>query len=59
MDDTVVPKVFFVDDNTGIPIGQATLTLMLEDKSKVVPGWDLSPGAPSSSTVLQTVLTTT
>lgn len=56
MDDTVVPKVFFVDDNTGIPIGQATLTLMLEDKSKVVPGWDLSPGAPSSSTVLQTVL---
>lgn len=56
MDETPVPKIFFVDDQTGIPIGVATLTLMLEAKSKVIVGWNLSPGPASSSTVLETVL---
>lgn len=56
IDDTPIPKVFFMDDETGIPIGQATMTLMLEQKSKVIPGWDISPGAPSSATMLKTVL---
>lgn len=56
IDDTPVPKVFFVDGETGIPIGDAVMTLMLEDKSRVVPGWDLSPGAGSTATLLRTVL---
>jgi len=56
MDDTPVPKAFFVDDETGIPVGQATLTCMLEHKSRVVVGWDLSAGGPSSATMLKTVL---
>jgi hypothetical protein len=56
MDSTPVPKAFFVDDATSIPIGAATMTLMLEHRSKVVPGWDLCPGACNSSAVLRTVL---
>ena len=56
MDDTPVPKAFFVDDETGIAIGQCTMTCMLEHKSRVLVGWDLSPGAPSSATMLKTVL---
>lgn len=56
IDDSPVDKVFFVDGRTGIPIGLATITLMLEQKHRVVPGWDLTPGAPSSSSVMRTVL---
>lgn len=56
IDDTPVPKTFFVDGETGIPIGDAVMTLMLEDKSRVIPGWDLSPGAGSTATLLRTVL---
>lgn len=56
MDSSPVPKAFFVDDQTGIPIGLCTMTLMTEHCSKVAPGWDLCPGAASSSSVLRTVL---
>lgn len=56
IDSTPVPKAFFVDDQTGIPIGLATMTLMTEHRSKAAPGWDLCPGAASSSSVLRTVL---
>ncbi|MGC5796584.1 hypothetical protein [Sphingomonas sp. NFX23] len=56
IDSTPVPKAFFVDDETGIPIGEATVTLLHEHRSKVVPGWDLCPGACNSSAVLRTVL---
>lgn len=56
IDSTPVPKTFFVDDATGIPIGAATLTLMLEHSTKVVPGWDLVAGACNSSSILRTVL---
>lgn len=56
IDSTPVKKAFFVDDVTGIPIGDATVTLMLEHGSKVVPGWDLCIGACNSSSILRTVL---
>ncbi len=56
IDSTPVNKPFFVDDVTGIPIGEATITLMEEHASKGVPGWDLCPGACTSSAILRTVL---
>lgn len=56
MDSTPVKKAFFVDDDTGIPIGLATMTLLSEHRSGAVYGWDLCAGACSSSAVLRTVL---
>ena len=56
IDDTPIPKAFFIDGRTGIPIGQSTMTLVLEQKTRVVPGWDLSPGPPSSSTAINAIL---
>lgn len=56
IDAKTIEKAFFVDDVTGIPIGLATMTLMTEHATKVVPGWDLCPGASNSSAILRTVL---
>ncbi len=56
IDAKTIEKAFFVDDVTGIPIGSATMTIMLEHASKVVPGWDLCAGASNSSAILRTVL---
>ncbi|KQN26049.1 hypothetical protein ASE86_07760, partial [Sphingomonas sp. Leaf33] len=56
MDSTEVPKAFFVDDDTGIPIGLATMTLLTEHRSSVVAGHDLCAGGCSSSAVMRTVL---
>ncbi|MEO7468778.1 MAG: hypothetical protein ABIV36_17320 [Sphingobium limneticum] len=56
MDDTPIPRIYFVDDDTGVPIGQCTFTALLEQSSGVVAGWHLNIGAASSSSVLQTVL---
>lgn len=56
IDDTPIPKVMFFDEEHGIPMGQCTLSLMLEHRSRVVPGWDIHPGAPSASTAINTVL---
>lgn len=56
IDEATVPKVLFVDDETGIPIGQATFSMMIADRSKVALGVNLSPGGPSASTIMKTVL---
>ena len=56
IDSSPVKKAFFVDDATGIPIGQSTFTVMLEGLSKAVLGWDLCAGACNSSSILRTVL---
>lgn len=56
IDDSPIPKVMFFDEDTGIPMGQCTLSLMLEQRSRVVPGWDIHPGAPSAATAIRTVL---
>ncbi len=56
IDETTVPKVFFVDDETGIPIGQVTISMMLENMSKTAAGWTLNPGGPSASSIMKTVL---
>lgn len=56
IDDTPIPKVMFFDEDHPIPMGQCTMSLMLEHRSRVVPGWDLHPGAPSASTAIRTVL---
>lgn len=56
MDSTPVPKLFFVDDDTGIPIGTVTMTLLSSLKYRVLLGWHLNPGACTSNAVLKTVL---
>ena len=56
IDETVVPNIFLVDKNSGIPMGSATLTLMVECCTKALTGWDLCPEAASSTTLLRTVL---
>ncbi|WP_404373752.1 hypothetical protein AB5I39_08630 [Sphingomonas sp. MMS24-J45] len=53
MDDTKVPAIFLVDDELGIPLGQATFTAVLEDVSKVILGWGLSWDEASSATALE------
>lgn len=56
MDDTPIPRIYFFDEETGINIGQCTLTLMIEALSRVIVGWHLNIGAASSSSVLNAVL---
>jgi putative transposase len=53
MDDTKVPAIFLVDDELGIPLGQATFTAVMEDVSKVLVGWGLSWDEASSATALE------
>lgn len=55
MDETPTPSVFLVDDDTGIGMGEATLTLMLECTTKALVGWDLCAEAASGATLLRTV----
>lgn len=54
MDDTPVPGLFLVDPENRIPLGQATLVLMIECVSKTLLGWDLSWTEPSAATALRT-----
>lgn len=56
MDDTPIPGLFLVDAENNIPLGSPTLHLIVDNKSKVIPGWDLSWDEPSAATVLRTVL---
>jgi transposase InsO family protein len=56
MDDTPVPNLFLVDANSGIPLGAATLTVLLDTVSRLATGWDLSWDHASTGTVLRTVL---
>jgi hypothetical protein len=56
IDDTPVPNLFLVDDDTSIPLGGATLTLMIDTVSRLLIGWDLSWEHASTNTVLRTVL---
>jgi putative transposase len=53
MDDTPVPTVFLVDDDLDIPLGQLTLTLILDSVCKTLPGWGLSWDKASSATALE------
>ncbi|NLS26814.1 hypothetical protein S2M10_18010 [Sphingomonas sp. S2M10] len=53
MDDTKIPALFLVDDELGIPLGQATLTIVMECVSKCIFGWGLSWDEPSSATALE------
>lgn len=55
IDETPVPYIFLVDDDTGIPMGTATLTLMIECAVKALVGWDLCAEAASGTTLLRTV----
>lgn len=54
MDDTRIPAIFLVDDEMGIPLGQATFTAMMESVSKCIIGWNLCWDEPSSATALET-----
>lgn len=52
LDDTKVPAIFLVDDELGIPLGQATYTGLLESVSKCIIGWGLGWDEASSATAL-------
>lgn len=54
-DETPVPNVFLVDDDTGIGMGSATMTLMAECSTTALVGWDLCAEAASSASLLRTV----
>lgn len=54
MDDTPAPAVFLVDDERGIPLGQATVSLLSEDVSTAIIGWQLGWDDASSATALET-----
>lgn len=54
-DETPVPYVFLVDDDTGIGMGPATMSLMVECSTKAIVGWDLCAEAASSASLLRTV----
>lgn len=54
MDDTPVPGIFLIDEVNRIPLGQATLTLLMESVSRVILGWVLGWEEASSATVLRT-----
>lgn len=55
IDETPVPALFLVDDETGIGMGPATLTLMIECSTRALVGWDLCAEAASASSLLRTV----
>jgi len=55
IDETPIPALFLVDDNTHIPMGTATLTLMVEVCTKALVGWDICPEAASSASLLRTI----
>lgn len=50
-----MPYVFLVDDDTGIGMGPATMSLMVECSTKAIVGWDLCAEAASSASLLRTV----
>ncbi|WP_206240469.1 hypothetical protein [Novosphingobium terrae] len=56
LDDTPIPRLYFFDDETGIPVGQCTMTLLSEDDTGLLGGWNFNIGPASSSSVLRTVL---
>jgi len=55
MDETPVPSLFLVDDETAIGMGPATLTLMVECSTRALVGWDLCAEAASAASLLRTV----
>lgn len=55
LDETPVPTLFLVDDNTHIPMGTATATYMVEACTKALVGWDICPEAASSASLLRTI----
>ena len=52
-DETPVPNVFLVDDDTGIGMGSATMSLMAECSTTALVGWDLCAEAASTGTALR------
>jgi hypothetical protein len=57
IDETPIPEVFFVDADTGgLPIGQCTMTVLREGAAGALAGWDLCAGAPTSSSIMRTIL---
>lgn len=56
IDETPVPALFLVDDETNIPMGTATATYMVEACTKALVGWDLCPEAASSASLLRTII---
>ena len=53
MDDTKVPTIFLVDDELGIPLGQAVFTAVMESVTKCLWGWGLGWDEASSATALE------
>lgn len=55
IDDTPVNAWFLVDEETGIGMGTAVLTLMIENTTGAYVGWDLTGEHASSNSFLRTV----
>lgn len=56
IDDTPVPNLFLMDSVTGLPLGGATATVLIDVCSRLAMGADLSWEKANTNTVLRTIL---
>lgn len=56
IDDTPVPNLFLMCGVTGLPLGGATGTVLIDVCSRIIPGSDLSWEKANTNTVLRTIL---
>lgn len=56
IDDTPVPNLFLMCGVTGLPLGGATATVIIDVCSRLIPGSDLSWEKANTNTVLRTIL---
>ena len=55
-DDTPLPGLFCIDAEREVPVGQPTLTLIVDYFSRCILGWHLTYSAPSQWTAAQAIL---
>ncbi len=56
IDDTPVPNLFLMCGVTGLPLGGATATVLIDVCSRIIPGSDLTWEKANTNTVLRTIL---
>lgn len=56
IDDTPLPNLFLMCEVTGLPLGGATGTVIIDVCSRIIPGADVSWERANTNTVLRTVL---
>lgn len=55
-DDTPIPGMFCIDPGREVPLGQPTLTLIIDHFSRCILGWHVTFSAPSQWTAAQAIL---